>query len=62
MAGSFTDVFCIVFHKYNFGEIKISDGMKFFHSVLKKHRKCFFLMCGNHDTAHSVQCKALKHI
>jgi len=40
---SSAEVFCIVFHEYNFGKMKISDGrvLKFFHLVLKKHGNVF---------------------
>jgi len=31
------DVFCIVFHEYNLGKMKISDGVEIYNLVLKRY-------------------------
>jgi len=46
---SFADIFCFVFHEYNFGKMKISDGIKVFSfcidKVWKKYGKWFLKLC-----------------
>jgi len=39
---SFADIFCIVFHKQNFGKMKISDGIKIFPFSIEKVWKMDF--------------------
>ena len=41
--------FCVVFHEYNFGEMKKAMLLKFCHLVLKKYGKRFLTMCGTLD-------------